>query len=84
MYMCLLLDCLPGRPAAQRVLQLFEDEDSGALADDEAVAVLVEGARGQLGGVVIPVDMFKPIRNALQTARDKMTGSEDDIDFLLD
>ena len=33
-------------------LQIFEDEDSGAFADDEAVTILVEGARG-VGGVVI-------------------------------
>ena len=33
-------------------LELFEDEDAGAFADDEAVAVLVEGAAG-VGGVVV-------------------------------
>ena len=40
------------RPAPPGVLQLFEDEDSGALARDEAVAVLVERTRGLLRGVV--------------------------------
>ena len=33
-------------------LQLFHDEDAGAFADDEAVAVLVEGAAGVFGIVV--------------------------------
>ena len=33
-------------------LELFEDEDAGAFADDEAVAVLVEGAAGA-GGLVV-------------------------------
>src|SRR5262245_10279800 len=34
------------RAAGLRVLQLFEQQNARALADDEAVAVLVEGARG--------------------------------------
>ncbi len=33
-------------------LQLFEDEDAGAFADHEAVAILVEGAAG-VGGVFV-------------------------------
>ena len=33
-------------------LELFEDEDAGPLADDEAVAVLVEGPAGVRGVVV--------------------------------
>ena len=34
------------------MLQLFQDEDAGAFADDEAVAVLVPGAAGALGLVI--------------------------------
>src|SRR5580658_9613393 len=33
-------------------LELFEDQDAGTLADDEAIAVLVEGTAGVLGVVV--------------------------------
>ena len=40
------------RAAGFGELELFEDEDAGAFADDEAVAVLVEGAAG-VGGVVV-------------------------------
>ncbi len=39
-------------PAGFGELELFEDEDACAFADDEAVAILVEGAGG-VGGVVI-------------------------------
>ena len=38
--------------AGLRVLQRFEDENAGALADDEAVALGVEGTRG-LGRVIV-------------------------------
>ena len=40
------------RPALAGVLQLLEDHDAGALAQDEAVAVLVERPAGRLRIVV--------------------------------
>ena len=39
-------------PRALRVLERLQHDDAGALADDEAVAILVVGARG-LGGLVV-------------------------------
>src|ERR1035437_2507853 len=41
-----------GRAAAAGMLEFFEDEDAGAFAHDEAVAILVPGTAGA-GGVVI-------------------------------
>ena len=38
------------RAAAPRVLELLEDQDAGAFADDEAVAILVERPAGALPG----------------------------------
>ena len=46
------------RAARLRVLELLEDQDAGALADDEAVAILVERPAGAL-----------PARRCASTAR---------------
>jgi hypothetical protein len=42
-----------GGGAGKGVGELFEDEDPGAFADDEAGAVAVEGPGGEVGGAVV-------------------------------
>ena len=47
------------RAAGERMLALLEDDDAGALADDEAVAVAVIGSR-RLGRTVVEVGRERP------------------------
>ena len=56
------------RPPGYGAVVVLEDEDARALADEEAVPVLVEGARG-FGRIVIPAggQGFQPAEAAHET-----------------
>ena len=57
------------RAARLGVLQLFEHDDAGALAHDEAVAVPVVGTRGRFGSSLKPVDSARQAAKPASASR---------------